>query len=109
MLKFSLNLTHFFDFFSQFEESSNWQSDNLPFNGLKSKDWEREGVVVDAIAPDKPGQIQAFGSYWTARTEANIILLPGDRVTVTERQGLVLIVELSNSSRSSRMLQRQAA
>ena len=93
MTSFGLGFTQFFDFISMPDTSSRKQSEALSFGGIELEDWEREGVVVNTINPGEAGRVKAFATYWSAFTQENLTLLPGARVVVTGRQGLVLMVK----------------
>lgn len=47
-----------------------------------------EAVVVQAVSADA-GQVKLQGEIWTARTDGQHTLTPGERVVVTEIQGAI--------------------
>lgn len=53
---------------------------------------EHQAVVTQTIAPGRPGQVQFQGSWWTARCEQPITLLPHQIVYVVARRNLTLLV-----------------
>jgi len=51
-------------------------------------------AVVDEISP--PGnrlRVKFRGSYWSARANPSLLLVPGDLVRVVGRQNITLLVE----------------
>ncbi|WP_416672022.1 NfeD family protein [Egbenema bharatensis] len=51
-------------------------------------------AIVDAmIQPSKNGRVRFQGSWWSARCEQNITILPGEAVRVVGRQNITLLVE----------------
>lgn len=62
----------------------------------------QEATVVKTIEPFKPGRVRFQGSWWFARCDQNITLLPGKLVNVVGRDNITLIVEpvVENSDRS---------
>jgi membrane-bound ClpP family serine protease len=51
------------------------------------------GTVVRGFGSDASGVIRIRGEFWRARSAVPEKLVPGDRVRVVQRQGLVLEVE----------------
>ena len=54
---------------------------------------EQEGKVSQVIEPGRLWRVSHQASFWFARSHKRISLAPGDRVRVTERQGIVLFIE----------------
>jgi hypothetical protein len=48
-------------------------------------DWESEAIVTQTIEPGRKGQVKFQGSWWTARCELGMRLLPGKIVYVIAR------------------------
>ncbi|MEM0321595.1 MAG: NfeD family protein [Thermoprotei archaeon] len=51
----------------------------------------KEGVVVSAVTPSRPGVVRVGSQLWSAK--ASCELVAGDRVVVKSREGLYLVVE----------------
>ena len=51
-----------------------------------------EAIVSDEIKPDQKGRVSFRGSWWPARCEQEIVLLPGDMVEVVGIQDITLLV-----------------
>ncbi len=66
------------------------QENCLSFNHLKPY---ATAIVTLTIAPGQAGQIKFQGSWWTARCEQGLTLIPGKVVHVISRQNLTLYVE----------------
>ncbi|PSB06569.1 hypothetical protein C7B61_16880, partial [filamentous cyanobacterium CCP1] len=45
------------------------------------------------IQPGKNGRVRFQGSWWSARCEQDVTILPGEVVRVVGRQNITLIVE----------------
>jgi hypothetical protein len=48
-------------------------------------DWENEAIVTQTIEPGRKGQVKFQGSWWTARCELGMTLVPGKTVYVIAR------------------------
>ncbi|UBF24541.1 NfeD family protein [Kovacikia minuta CCNUW1] len=68
-----------------------------PFNGMMSianyQDEDFEAVVTRSISPGKAGQVEFKGSWWTARCNREVVLVPGQIVYVVVRRDNTLYVE----------------
>ena len=53
------------------------------------------GTADTEITSFKRGRIRINGSWWSALSNSNMIIYPGQKVRITERQGHTLLVELS--------------
>ncbi|WP_421658806.1 NfeD family protein [Leptothermofonsia sp. ETS-13] len=69
------------DSFNREVSFSNYQSDRY------------EAIVTQTICPGKTGQVKFQGSWWTARCNREVILVPGQVVYVVERHDNTLYVE----------------
>ncbi|WP_228015730.1 NfeD family protein [Leptolyngbya ectocarpi] len=56
------------------------------------------GVAYAEITSWKRGRIRLNGSWWFARSNSNMTILPGQKVRATGRQSNTLLVELSRYS-----------
>ncbi|MGF1515952.1 MAG: NfeD family protein [Elainellaceae cyanobacterium] len=54
---------------------------------------DTRALVDREIKADQPGWVKYSGSWWRARCQEPITLLPGTIVRVTGRQDLTLVVE----------------
>jgi membrane protein implicated in regulation of membrane protease activity len=54
---------------------------------------DREAIVTETIQPDHPGRVRYRGSWWSARCDRDITLLPNTVVYVIGRYHLTLLVE----------------
>ena len=63
------------------------QSDALEFIG-------QVAVALDELGPDKTGFVRFHGEYWKA--QSNTTVVPGQKVKITRREGLLLFVEPIN-------------
>lgn len=54
---------------------------------------EQEGKVSEVIEPGRVWRVSHQASFWFARSHKQINLVPGDRVRVTNREGIVLFIE----------------
>ncbi len=50
-------------------------------------------IVSSTIVPFQGGRVQFQGSWWPARCDQEITLLPGDIVQVIGRQNITLLVQ----------------
>jgi membrane-bound ClpP family serine protease len=51
-------------------------------------------AIVDAmIQPSKNGRVRFQGTWWSARCEQDVTILPGEAVQVVGRQNITLLVE----------------
>ncbi|HEY9661544.1 MAG TPA: NfeD family protein [Allocoleopsis sp.] len=53
---------------------------------------ERRAVVAEPIRPNETGRVRFQGSWWSARCEQEVTLMPGTVVYVMGNRGIVLIV-----------------
>ncbi|MEB3210918.1 MAG: NfeD family protein [Leptolyngbyaceae bacterium] len=53
----------------------------------------REARVEQGIAPGQEGRVYMDGSWWPARCDRPLILLPGTPVRVVGMSGITLLVE----------------
>jgi len=53
----------------------------------------KEGVVEEAIYPDRIGCVYSNGIYWTARCARNITLEPGEIIYVVGQESITIWVE----------------
>ena len=53
------------------------------------------GTADTEITSFKRGRIRINGSWWFALSNSNMIIYPGQKVRITDRQGHTLLVELS--------------
>lgn len=74
-----------------FEESAGSNATVLASSYVSQRAEER-AIVSDTIRPDQNGRVRFQGSWWPARCEQNIILLPGQIVHVIGRQNITLLV-----------------
>lgn len=54
---------------------------------------DREAIVTETIQPDRAGRVRYRGSWWSARCDRNVTLLPNTIVYVVGRYHLTLLVE----------------
>jgi membrane protein implicated in regulation of membrane protease activity len=57
-----------------------------------------EAIVIEAIAPEKPGWIWFQSTSWLARCASGAMLQPGQRVYVVNRDNTTLYVELTSAA-----------
>lgn len=53
------------------------------------------GIATAEITSYKRGRVRLNGSWWTALSNSNMTIHPGQKVRVTSRQSNTLLVELS--------------
>lgn len=58
-----------------------------------SSDFEKEAIVDEEIRPRRTGRIRFLGSYWPARCQQDITLIPGQICYVTDIQNITILVE----------------
>ncbi|NEZ59626.1 hypothetical protein DXZ20_29085 [Leptolyngbyaceae cyanobacterium CCMR0081] len=56
---------------------------------------EGVGTADTEITPCKRGRVRLNGSWWSALSNSNMTIHPGQKVRVTSRQSHTLLVELS--------------
>jgi membrane-bound ClpP family serine protease len=70
---------------------------NLDLNrvmpGIKAPSDMQEGIVTRKIQPGVVGQVQFRGTWWNARCDRDVTLMPGQVVFVMNRTGNTLYVE----------------
>ncbi|MBW4520199.1 MAG: NfeD family protein [Scytolyngbya sp. HA4215-MV1] len=92
MKKFKL--VNFFSFFLSGHRNKSTQHCALKSpSGQELSLMEREAIITVTIAPHKSGEIKFQGTWWSARCEQKVTLLPGETVYVTNRQNTTLWVE----------------
>ena len=51
------------------------------------------GTAKTIITASRRGRIRLYGSWWSAISIGNVIIQPNQKVSVIDRNGMVLIVE----------------
>ncbi|MFB2917909.1 NfeD family protein [Aerosakkonema funiforme] len=93
-LKLGEKITNFVKRFSEDNrqnQTANFYKDSSTVTDLKK--WELEAIVDLAIQPYKSGRVYFRGSWWPARCEQEITLLPGQIVYVIGMSNITLLVE----------------
>jgi|GEM_PF-1570290 len=54
--------------------------------------WQGEAIVYQELSPYKTGMVRFRGSWWHARCDREVTLIPGERVQVIGRSNLTLLV-----------------
>lgn len=62
-------------------------------NYLTSDEFEKIAVVERKISSYQRGRVRYQGTYWYARVNQNLCILPDTRVFVIAQEGLTLVVE----------------
>ncbi|MGA7936249.1 MAG: NfeD family protein [Kovacikia sp.] len=70
--------------------------DDIPLVSNDS-DWQNEAIVTQTIKPGSKGQVKFQGSWWTARCELGITLVPGKVVYVIARQNSTTLYVLPHA------------
>jgi len=72
------------------------------FKGLRKAHWpptysylDGVGTADTEITSCKRGRVRLHGSWWSALSNSNMTIHPGQKVRVTSRQSHILLVELS--------------
>lgn len=60
---------------------------------LTVQEFEHIAEVVESICPHQRGRVRYLGSYWYARTEQDVCILPMTKVLVIGRENLTLLVK----------------
>ena len=60
---------------------------------LTVQEFESIAEVVERICPHQRGRVRYRGSYWYARTEQDVCILPMTKVLVIGRENLTLLVK----------------
>lgn len=55
--------------------------------------FQGEATVDGEIKPDEKGRVYFRGSWWFARCNQAVTLVPGERVTVVGVEGITLLVQ----------------
>ena len=54
----------------------------------------REGIVIEAIRPDRDGYVKVDGDEWRAVAKDNGSIAKGERVRIVARESIIVTVEL---------------
>lgn len=70
-----------------------FQSKKHSFVSHRSRYFQGEGIVDEAIHPHRKGRVRFRGSWWFAKCEDNLTIAPGEMVEVLGVQDITLIVK----------------